>query len=65
MCVFDSGGNQAETIHRSKAVGEPPFMLSLSVLSAFVDAMRGTASQAAINAPATAETLLTSFNASR
>ena len=62
---FESGGNQAETIHRSKAVGEPPFMLSLSVLSAFVDAMRGTASHfPAINAPATAETLLTSFNAS-
>ena len=40
-------------------------MLSLSVLSAFVDAMRGTASHfPAINAPATAETLLTSFNAS-
>ena len=63
---FESGGNQSETIHRSKAVGEPPFMLSLSVLSAFIDAMRGGASCfPALDAPATAETLLNCLTSSR
>jgi xanthine dehydrogenase large subunit len=27
-------GENVPTIHRSKAVGEPPFMLAISVLSA-------------------------------
>ena len=66
VSFFESGGNQSETIHRSKAVGEPPFMLSLSVLSAFIDAMRGEAEGfPALNAPATAETLLQTMTASR
>ena len=63
---FDSGGNQSETIHRSKAVGEPPFMLSLSVLSAFVDAMReGATDFPTMSAPATPETLLKTLMAAK
>ena len=63
---FDSGGNQSETIHRSKAVGEPPFMLSLSVLSAFIDTMRGkSTSFPQLSAPATPETLLKTLMAAK
>ena len=32
------GANREETVYRSKAVGEPPFMLGISVLMALSDA---------------------------
>lgn len=38
--LWDRGRNAEPTIHRSKAVGEPPFMLALSVFSALGDAIR-------------------------
>lgn len=53
--------NQADTIYRSKAVGEPPFMLSLSVFSAIRGAVRAAIPDHAplvLNAPATAEEIL-------
>lgn len=53
--------NQADTIYRSKAVGEPPFMLSLSVFSAIREAVRAAIpnhAPLALNAPATAEEIL-------
>lgn len=53
--------NQADTIYRSKAVGEPPFMLSLSVFSAIREAVRAAIpnhAALALNAPATAEEIL-------
>jgi xanthine dehydrogenase large subunit len=37
--LFESGGNRSETIYRSKAVGEPPVMLAISVFSAVTDAI--------------------------
>jgi xanthine dehydrogenase large subunit len=37
--LFASAGNPANTIYRSKAVGEPPVMLALSVFSAIGDAI--------------------------
>ena len=58
--LFESGGNPAHTIHKSKAVGEPPFMLAASVHSALRHAIEGLAEERMPNldAPATAEQLL-------
>ena len=53
--------NQADTIYRSKAVGEPPFMLALSVFSAIRQAVQAAIPENAplvFNAPATAEEIL-------
>lgn len=52
--------NQADTIYRSKAVGEPPFMLALSV-SAIRQAVQAAIPENAplvLNAPATPEEIL-------
>jgi xanthine dehydrogenase large subunit len=58
--LFESGGNPAHTIHKSKAVGEPPFMLAASVHSALRHAIEGLTEERMPNldAPATAEQLL-------
>ena len=37
MALWD-GDNREETIYRSKAVGEPPLMLGISVFCALLDA---------------------------
>jgi xanthine dehydrogenase large subunit len=55
------GENVEPTINRSKAVGEPPFMLAISVFSALnraIAAARGTPGVPALNAPATPEAIL-------
>jgi len=55
------GENVEPTINRSKAVGEPPFMLAISVFSALnraIAAARGTPGIPALNAPATPEAIL-------
>jgi xanthine dehydrogenase large subunit len=53
------GANREETIYRSKAVGEPPFMLAISVLMALSDAVAACgAGYPALDAPATAERVL-------
>ena len=39
VALFESGGNREDTIYRSKAVGEPPLMLAISVFSAITDAI--------------------------
>ncbi len=52
------GENREETIHRSKAVGEPPLMLGISVLMALSDAVAACGDGSiypALDAPATAE----------
>ena len=60
---FESGGNRAETIHRSKAVGEPPFMLAISVHSALCHALQGASGQfVRLDAPATPEHILMRLN---
>ena len=53
------GRNTEDTVYRSKAVGEPPFMLGISVLMALSDAVAacGTA-YPALDAPATPERVL-------
>ena len=55
--------NGEETIYRSKAVGEPPFMLGISVWSAIRDAVASLAGYnygAPMNTPATPEQVLRS-----
>ncbi|MFS4580856.1 xanthine dehydrogenase molybdopterin binding subunit [Phaeobacter sp. C3_T13_0] len=52
------GVNREDSIYRSKAVGEPPFMLGISALLALSDAVgQFGASYPALNAPATSEEL--------
>jgi xanthine dehydrogenase large subunit len=53
--------NREETIHRSKAVGEPPLMLAISVFSALTDAVASVAGHTRtpdLDAPATPERIL-------
>lgn len=59
VALFD-GENTEESVHRSKAVGEPPLMLGLSVLFALSHALGGVGSVAYpdLDAPATSERLL-------
>lgn len=58
--LWKAGENREPTIHRSKAVGEPPFMLALSVLSALTHAVGAATGNRAIHvdAPATPERIL-------
>ena len=58
--LWHDGENREDTIHRSKAVGEPPLILGISVLLALSDAIgaAGGESYPALNAPATAEQVL-------
>jgi xanthine dehydrogenase large subunit len=51
--------NPAQTVYRSKAVGEPPFMLGISAFLALSDAVSACGDgYPDLNAPATAETVL-------
>ncbi len=55
------GRNREDTIYRSKAVGEPPFMLGISALMALSDAVAACGDGSvypALDAPATAERVL-------
>ncbi|TDX27075.1 xanthine dehydrogenase molybdopterin binding subunit [Rhodovulum visakhapatnamense] len=55
--------NPAETIYRSKAVGEPPFMLGISVLMALSDAVAACGpGYPALDAPATPERILAAID---
>ena len=56
-----AGGNREPTIGRSKAVGEPPLMLAISVLHALSDAVASVADHRfcpRLDAPATPERVL-------
>ena len=60
--------NPAETIHRSKAVGEPPLLLAFSVLLAIRDAVAAVAGHRVdppLRAPATPEAVLDAVDAVR
>lgn len=66
--IWDKGRNQENTIHHSKAVGEPPFMLANSVFSALTHAVSGAAQHKvfpALDAPATPERILNAVEAVR
>jgi len=59
--LWDKGRNREKTIHRSKAVGEPPFMLAISVHSAINQAIAsklGSTVLPSLNTPATPEAIL-------
>ncbi|GAM96799.1 xanthine dehydrogenase [alpha proteobacterium U9-1i] len=60
-----AGENAEETIYRSKAVGEPPLMLAISVFSALTDAVcaaGGYKVMPNLDAPATPERILRAVN---
>ncbi|MDZ7768729.1 MAG: molybdopterin cofactor-binding domain-containing protein [Woeseiaceae bacterium] len=66
--ILESGHNREETIFRSKAVGEPPLMLSLSVFLALRDAVASTGPAGCrppLQAPATPEAVLKAITAVR
>lgn len=66
--IWEKGRNREKTIHRSKAVGEPPFMLALSVHSAINQAIAGKLNGAdlpSLDAPATPEAILNCLTVSR
>jgi xanthine dehydrogenase large subunit len=58
--------NREDNVFGSKAVGEPPFMLAISVFEALRDAVaqaRGDGAAVTLQAPATAEAVLTALSA--
>jgi xanthine dehydrogenase large subunit len=59
IALFD-GPNREDTIYRSKAVGEPPLMLAISVFAAIADAIHSLApgKRIPLDAPATPESIL-------
>ena len=61
LALWAGGENREATIHRSKAVGEPPLMLAISVFSALTDAVASAADHKImpdLDAPATPERIL-------
>jgi xanthine dehydrogenase large subunit len=59
--LLENAPNREDTVYRSKAVGEPPLMLAISVLHAIRDAVASTATHAglpALDAPATPEAVM-------
>ena len=59
--LWDKGRNREKTIHRSKAVGEPPLMLAISVHSAINQVIAGKSggkTLPSLNTPATPEAIL-------
>ena len=61
VTLADWPENVEPTVHKSKAVGEPPFMLAMSVLHALSDAVASVADHAVcpkLDAPATPERVL-------
>ena len=62
--LLESGVNREDTIFRSKAVGEPPLMLAISVFHALKDAVASVADyqlSPRLDAPATPERVLLSI----
>lgn len=66
--MLHDNDNAEDTIYRSKAVGEPPLMLGISVFHAISDAVSSLAGESArpvINAPATPEEVLRACDLAR
>ena len=59
VALFE-GSNREDTVYRSKAVGEPPLMLAISVFAAITDAIHSLnlGKPVALDAPATPEAIL-------
>ena len=65
-CKLFEGRNVEDSIHRSKAVGEPPLLLPFSVFYAIRDAVSAVGNHRIdppLTAPATAESILRALNA--
>jgi xanthine dehydrogenase large subunit len=61
VALLENAPNREHTIHRSKAVGEPPLMLAISVLHALSDAVASVGEHRfcpKLDAPATPERVL-------
>ncbi len=61
ITIWDKGRNVENTVHRSKAVGEPPLMLAISVFHAISDAISSLDDYKSVpdlDAPATPERIL-------
>ena len=61
IALWSGGENREPTVHRSKAVGEPPLMIAISVHQALSDAVSSISGYRFVpelNAPATPEALL-------
>jgi xanthine dehydrogenase large subunit len=68
VALFEGAPNTKPTIHRSKAVGEPPLMLATSVLHALSDAVASVADHRfcpRLDTPATPERVLFAVEALR
>lgn len=66
--MMQSASNREETIYRSKAVGEPPLMLGLSVFHAIRDAVSSVGGEHCrphLDAPATPESVLRAVTAAK
>jgi len=64
--LYEKGENIRDVVHRSKAVGEPPLMLALSVYHAIYDAIGATKDSrepVQLEAPATPENILKAIHA--
>jgi xanthine dehydrogenase large subunit len=65
VSLYEGSENTKPTVHRSKAVGEPPFMLAISVFSAINDAIASVGDYKTLpdlHAPATPERILHAVN---
>jgi xanthine dehydrogenase large subunit len=66
VAIYAQGRNREAAIHRSKAVGEPPLMLAISVFHAIRDALCAAAGSAVhLDAPATPERVLLALEDAR
>lgn len=66
--IWEKGRNRESTIHRSKAVGEPPLMLAISVHSAInhaIAAYRQDGKLPSLHTPATPEVILNCLMATK
>ena len=66
--LLETGRNRANVVHRSKAVGEPPLMLGISVFHAIKDAIASVGDyhfSPRLDAPATPERILMTVEAQR
>jgi len=66
IALYEDGENTKDTIHKSKAVGEPPLMLAISVFSAITDAVASIGNYKTLpdlHAPATPEAILRAITA--
>ena len=65
--LYESKGNREDTIYRSKAVGEPPLMLGISVWAAIYDAVASLKPGhiPPLDAPATPENIMRAVKAMR